>query len=338
MSVEIPLVSVGVPVYNGEATVARSLQAIQRQTYPNLEIIIGDNASEDDTEQICRNFAEGEPRCTYLRSELNRGGPENFSSLFRRSTGDYFIWVSDDDLLDKRYIEHGVKFLESNPEVVLAAPSVRGISPDSKDPFYSIDTTALGREVQGISRLARSYTRLSTIGIYGLFRSSAVKRSALIKPLIGSDTSFMQEIALLGPIETNPLQIFKYYNRESWNTKEDDRRAFLGDAAEQRIGFPALRLLADRISRVGRLEVSRGTRGVFVVLLLLLEVRRVSFMLLNRLERLVLSERLHRRWIKWAYWRWLHNEDVRVHDPTFYFERIVMQRFSGRRRSLPTLG
>ena len=77
MSVESPLVSVGVPVYNGGATVERSLQAIQRQTYLNLEIIIGDNASEDDTEQICRSFAEGEPGIEKDKARRHSGEKTN---------------------------------------------------------------------------------------------------------------------------------------------------------------------------------------------------------------------------------------------------------------------
>lgn len=48
---EQPLVTVGLPVYNGEATLDRALGALVRQNYENLEIVIGDNGSEDRTEE-----------------------------------------------------------------------------------------------------------------------------------------------------------------------------------------------------------------------------------------------------------------------------------------------
>ena len=86
---EQPLVTIGLPVYNGEATLDRALGALVRQNYENLEIVIGDNGSEDRTEEICRRFTASEPRCTYVRSSVNRGLAENFSDLFRRRPSVY---------------------------------------------------------------------------------------------------------------------------------------------------------------------------------------------------------------------------------------------------------
>src|SRR5918993_5298269 len=63
---DTPLVSIGVPVYNGERFLARTLQSLLAQTYTNLEIIICDNASTDGTEAICREFAARDSRIRYL--------------------------------------------------------------------------------------------------------------------------------------------------------------------------------------------------------------------------------------------------------------------------------
>src|SRR5688572_12366625 len=73
-----PLVSVGVPVYNGEQCLSEALESVLAQDYPNLEVIICDNASEDGTEAICRTIASEDGRVRYLRNRTNIGLLANF--------------------------------------------------------------------------------------------------------------------------------------------------------------------------------------------------------------------------------------------------------------------
>ena len=69
-----PLVSVGVPVFNGEKYLAEAIESILAQTVTDLELIICDNASTDATEEISRRFAESDERVQYFRNPKNRGG------------------------------------------------------------------------------------------------------------------------------------------------------------------------------------------------------------------------------------------------------------------------
>jgi len=77
-----PLVSVGVPVFNGESGLSRCLDGLLRQDYPHLEIIISDNASTDATPSICERYARIDPRVKYWRAERNRGSGWNFNRVF----------------------------------------------------------------------------------------------------------------------------------------------------------------------------------------------------------------------------------------------------------------
>ena len=70
---DLPLVSIGVPVYNGENYLRQALESITNQTYRNLEILIADNASTDGTEAICREFAARDERIRYHRHPTNLG-------------------------------------------------------------------------------------------------------------------------------------------------------------------------------------------------------------------------------------------------------------------------
>ena len=114
------LISVGIPVYNGEKTITRCLDSILAQTHRNLEIIISDNNSNDRTFEICRSYAELDSRIILIKQEANIGPAGNFAYVFEKSRGKYFCWVASDDMRSSDFVEHNLSFLENNP---LAAAS-----------------------------------------------------------------------------------------------------------------------------------------------------------------------------------------------------------------------
>jgi glycosyltransferase involved in cell wall biosynthesis len=332
MSYDEVLVTVGLPVYNGEATIERALRALGHQTYEKLEIIIGDNASDDQTEKICRRFEQSEPRCTYVRSSINRGATENFSQLFRRSSGSLFMWMAADDELDPQFVESGVEYLRANPPVVLAVPRAHGFIPGRIEPVYTVEVNGLGRDVRGFRRVVRSYTRLPMTSIYGIFRSEVLRASNLMGPHVGTDVAFMQEIALRGPIETNPSQTLNYHNRDRWNTAGEDIQIFGRGKARRVPGGAAFGLMADRVSRIWSLDDGPIRRGAMVGLILALEVRRIVFKVVTLVSGRFFSVSWHRRWVVSAYWRFLHPEgDFDVHDRAVFVDRFVLPRFGGNR-------
>jgi len=81
-----PTVSIGLPVYNGENYLAKTIRSILGQTYTDFELIICDNASTDGTQQICEEFARSDPRVRYARNERNLGAGPNYDLAFRRMT------------------------------------------------------------------------------------------------------------------------------------------------------------------------------------------------------------------------------------------------------------
>ena len=79
-----PLVSVGLPVYNGEDYVAEAIESILAQTYQNFELLINDNASTDRTEAICRAYAAADERVMYARNQTNLGAAANYNATIDR--------------------------------------------------------------------------------------------------------------------------------------------------------------------------------------------------------------------------------------------------------------
>ena len=72
-----PRVSVGLPVFNGAATVERAIASIRAQTLEDFELIVSDNASSDDTEAICRRHAAADARIHYTRQSPALSGFDN---------------------------------------------------------------------------------------------------------------------------------------------------------------------------------------------------------------------------------------------------------------------
>jgi glycosyltransferase involved in cell wall biosynthesis len=78
----IPTMTLGMPVYNGEALLESSIRSILDQTFTDFELVIVDDASRDGTEAICREFAAMDARIHYHRNPKNLGGSGNYNYVF----------------------------------------------------------------------------------------------------------------------------------------------------------------------------------------------------------------------------------------------------------------
>jgi hypothetical protein len=125
----MPLVTIGMPVYNGAAHLAEALESVLGQTYTNLEVVICDNASDDMTPEISRQFAEKDPRIRYLRNSTNIGLLPNFLRARDEARGKYFGWLDHDDVFsDPAYLSKVVAHLERNGDVALCDSWIRFLS------------------------------------------------------------------------------------------------------------------------------------------------------------------------------------------------------------------
>ena len=113
-----PKVSIGMPVYNGAKTIEKAINSILAQTFQNFELIISDNASNDETENICRKFVSKDPRIRYMRQNKNIGAIANFNFLISEATEKYFMWAASDDWLSPEFVEVNVSALERNKKFV----------------------------------------------------------------------------------------------------------------------------------------------------------------------------------------------------------------------------
>lgn len=117
-----PLVSILIPVYNRESLLGESIQSALDQTITNIEIIISDNASTDNTWNVCKHYAERDTRIKIFRNDANLGPVRNWQRCISEAQGEYGKILFSDDLISATFLEETLPMME-NPQTGLVFSS-----------------------------------------------------------------------------------------------------------------------------------------------------------------------------------------------------------------------
>jgi glycosyltransferase involved in cell wall biosynthesis len=172
-----PLVTIGVPVRNGEDMLAEALDSALAQEYPNLEILISDNASVDATPEICRRYAEADPRIRWWRNDQNIGFGLNFALTAERARGEYFTWLAHDDLLSPGYLSVVIAYMAPRPDVLLCTTSLNLLGlegPGVLTPMRLVDFYDGVNWAETRRRVFRTGHPMTPYLLYGVFRRAAM--------------------------------------------------------------------------------------------------------------------------------------------------------------------
>jgi glycosyltransferase involved in cell wall biosynthesis len=194
------LVTVVVPTFERSAELARALDSLLAQDHPDLEIIVGDNASADDTEAVCQAYAARHPSISYQRQATNVGPTPNFESLRTAGTGGYFMFLGDDDWLDPGYIAACLAVLEADPDASLVAGRTYYHCGDQVDlePF-PISIVHLDKRV----RLLSYYRSVRANGVfYGVVPAQANASAPVLRNVQGGDLLHVAALAYIGNVHT----------------------------------------------------------------------------------------------------------------------------------------
>lgn len=191
-----PLVSVGIPVYNGEDFLREAIDSVLAQTLTDFELVISDNGSVDGTQKICEEFARQTPLVRYFRQDKNRGAAWNYNEVFRLSRGKYFKWAAHDDLLEPRFLERCVKRLENDEDVVLCYAKSALIGEDGEF-LRNVDDGFERLQQHPHERLLGFDPRLCH-PVFGVMRRSALVRTDLIGAYPDSDRTLLWQMLLAG--------------------------------------------------------------------------------------------------------------------------------------------
>ncbi len=202
-----PRVSIGLPVFNGEAYLEEALDSIAAQTFTDFELIISDNASTDRTPEICQARASRDARIRYSRNPINIGGDRNYYRCFELSRGEYFFGVAHDDRLHPDYLRRVVEVLDADPSVVFCHSRACRLAPDG--------TVGEAWEAHPFSDSPRAPERFRdaialrpVIAHFGIIRASMLRRMPPLAVYPDSDAYWQAEFALRGRLVELPEVLF----------------------------------------------------------------------------------------------------------------------------------
>lgn len=196
------LVSIGLPVRNGERVLAGAVRSVLEQEHRHLELVISDNASDDSTEEICREFARSDPRVRYYRQPENIGLLNNFSRVQELAGGTYFKWIGDDDWLTPTYVSRCVEVLAEDAALILVTTQQAYIGSDGGQQTAGYDGHRMrsGRPVERFTEMLRllNESHLLLDPLYGLMRRAQVVKIPRVN-MLREDETFAAKLAMAGP-------------------------------------------------------------------------------------------------------------------------------------------
>lgn len=208
MSDSKQLVSIGMPVYNGEPFIRKALDSLLAQEYDNFELIISDNASTDGTADICREYVATDKRIRYYRNETNLGAVANFNRVFELSSGRYFMFAGAHDLWHPTFISRCSSILDSDLDVVLVYTRTMLIDPNAN----TLGLTPDQIDTRGMRAVARFKRIVWDLGwcnmIYGVIRKEVLSQTGMFRNVWGSDHVLLAELALKGSFAQIPEALF----------------------------------------------------------------------------------------------------------------------------------
>ena len=211
-----PLVSIIVPVYNVQNSVARCLESICAQTWKNIEVILVNDGSRDESFSICEQFREKDPRIV-LVDKSNSGVSETRNCGMSLARGKYVQFVDSDDYLDPDFTERLVTAAEANNADLVIAPYWMVIPANSSKATQALENL---QENLGID----AEKKPDDIREYGFLPEGIYDRDTFALRLMEKPASFFysyhyvqnpQSICHtqinLASIVQNKLQVFRYY-------------------------------------------------------------------------------------------------------------------------------
>lgn len=257
-----PKVTIGLPVYNGEAYLAEAIQSVLDQTFRDLDLVICDNGSTDATEQICRDFMARDDRVRVIHSPENRGASWSYNHSVEMARGKYFRWLAHDDKFDPQLVEKSVAILDENPEVVSCITWFMDIDHDGnpievKRSTVQFDAERPNKRFLSMSEFRPSY---NCEEVFGLIRIDALRRTRLIEKYADSDRTLIAELGLHGPFHEipEPLFLHRLHPKSSVEVypSRQERTVWFDPSRKGKLVFPNWRQYFELLTIIAKSPIS----------------------------------------------------------------------------------
>ncbi|MFN2557378.1 MAG: glycosyltransferase family 2 protein [Nitriliruptorales bacterium] len=250
-----PLVSIGLPVYNGASYLDRAIATILAQDLSDFELIISDNGSTDASPDIARSYAREDPRVRFLRSEQNRGASWNFNRVVELASGPYFKWVAHDDEHAPTYLSRCVAALEAQPGAVLSHTQTVTIDAAGRSHGIIDESFAVAAEKPHERWRQLLRYRGGCYHVFGVVPTDVMRQTGLLGAFVSSDRVLLAELALHGQFVEVPEPLFlhrEHADRSVYRRPDHRSRELWFDPSRPRLSLPVWKLTAEMRRAISR--------------------------------------------------------------------------------------
>lgn len=268
---DLPLVSIGLPVYNEAGFIEHSLLALLDQDYPNLEIIISDNGSSDETNEIVEKLCSTDKRAQLHHFDENQGANANFRFVLKRATGKYFMWASGHDLWSSNLVSECVNLLEAHPDATIAFGTPEWVDIQGS----RLEQQTGWADTRGLDPVGKFMSVLwgSMNPILGVIRKDALPDMGTFYGGVGADLSLLLTLILKG--DFIHAQTAKFIRRQPRAKESYSQKLSRYKSNDVRITdtffskmFPLLRLPYEIFRTVFKSRLNPGIKLAIIILLI----------------------------------------------------------------------
>jgi glycosyltransferase involved in cell wall biosynthesis len=217
------LLSIMMPVFNGERFLVEAIESLLLQTYTNFEIIILDNQSTDKTQDICKKYQRQDKRVKLIIDSERRNPHDAANKLAEFIKGEFCMIACDDDIWSPNYAEKMIEILNKNSILSMAYSNAKYIDIDSNEGRYLL-LPERARITINHSKLRNIvyylYSRRVVPVIFGIYRTKyylkALPFVTFDETIADVDNVFMIKILLNGVVENHNEPLFYYRNKYRW--------------------------------------------------------------------------------------------------------------------------
>lgn len=224
-----PVVSVGIPVHNGEKTIEKAIESILNQTFTNFEIIISNNSSADLTVEICEKFQQKDFRIKIYHQKNYVDWIKNYNFVLDKAKGKYFVWLSADDFWEDTFLEKNIEVLNSNENIVGSTSDVKLFGKINKNlKKMVLNENGIQEKYQYVIPIKGSYEEKVekflkfgwVVNMYSVFRTEMLQKSMIKeRPFAVADFTIILSILKFGDLEVID-EFLSHRSTEGWTSTE----------------------------------------------------------------------------------------------------------------------
>lgn len=170
MTEQGPLVSIVIPVYNRADLVGRAISSALAQTYRNVEVVVSDNCSTDDTFDVMREYERSDPRVVVHRNQENLGAARNWIKGIQLSRGEYIRLLFSDDWMEPQSVEGLLAPLLEDPQIGFSYSAFIVHENERETPAHELKEAGRKRSLDFMRLLLNGYSQAPVTPDCAMFR------------------------------------------------------------------------------------------------------------------------------------------------------------------------